>query len=405
MRPITGEQAQSRHALGAPYTVVLKPPGPRPAVAVLHVAGQHHYVGLWLFDEYGRRDREVDLRGLEPGRLFLRHFQQWRYANREAPEFCDEAWHLAVDHYLDGSSRQVVASAGRFSGSTHTDSDMREDLRWLPKPDFGCWAELLNALELDSEWDYRINDTAITPTESFTGTPQPFGWRPPTPYSEPLLDLLFTPGAVFTHRQIPDLVAITVRTVATYTVTDGAVAICDPHVLPSERRDDAIIVELPSGTYPLEESSTTYLDDLYGTTFTMKDNYAYRLLISTEPTVSWTMATRPGDDMRLLRDDERISFAVDGGDGCLVDVNLRGELVRRFHSRDDKPVQRHDELDKIVDQATGAELLCFPTAGDGDFAVWIGCDANGNITALTIPMPFMLLDIEPHKAELAPPIS
>ncbi|WP_227983892.1 DUF4241 domain-containing protein [Nocardia spumae] len=403
--PIAVEEARSRDAAGEPYAVVLTAAGSALPVAVLHIAWNDDYLGLWWFDEFGRRDREVDLRRLESERLFLRHDERWRYPDRETLEFSETSWHVTTDLFPDGRGRQVVEPRGRLGGSTYTVPELPVDRRWLPRPAFGDWAELLNVPVLGSGTTYRIRGNSPDPAEPSSGAPQPFGWHAPAPYSEPLLDTLFTPGASVTNEESPDPIAIEVRTISSYTVTGSAVAFCDPQPVPSEGTDDLVIVDIPSGTYPLQESVVSYEGEMFGESFTVRESYAYRLLISDAPTVSWTMAIRTGDDPRLLRDGERSGFPVDTGTGCLVDVTARSALMRRFRDGESSPDEQYPDFDRVTDPDVGAELLAFPTGGDGDVTVWIGHDIQGNVTAVAIPMPLALIGVEPWTTEAAPTVA
>lgn len=409
VRPITAEQARRRDAVGEPYSVVLTAPGQDIPEALLHVAWNRHYLGLWWLDEYGRRKEEIDLRSLEDGKLFLRHLAQWRYDSPDVPEFADTAWHQAVDLYPDGKGRRVVQPNGRLGGSTHTVPTIPMNQRWLPRTDFGHWAALLSAPHFGVHGPYRIRE-ASQPTveEPSAETGRPSGWRPPEPGSEPWLNELFTEGFLFAHERGPNPVAIEpVRTVATYTVTSGLIALCDPAYLPRGVEGDPLVVAVPPGRYPLQETGVSYPAEMFGDTFTMRDDYAIRLLINPAPTVSWTMAVPPGDDIRLLRDGARYGFGVDSGTGCFVDPDHRGELGQRFLDGDFTPDDAHPDAPnagylKTADPTTGAELLAFPTGGDGVFTVWIGRDAQGDVTALVIPAPFQLIGVKPYTVEFTP---
>ncbi|MEU7417582.1 hypothetical protein [Streptomyces antibioticus] len=64
----------------------------RPDPTEVHlVAWRDHFVGMWTYDELGRRTREADLRLLEDDRLFLRRYVERRYASPEQPDLAPDA--------------------------------------------------------------------------------------------------------------------------------------------------------------------------------------------------------------------------------------------------------------------------------------------------------------------------
>jgi hypothetical protein len=76
--PIDEESAAARDAAGEWYAVVLREPGRSHPAAVLHIGWAHHHLGLWTYDENGRRALEADLRRTRDGRLVLAFVKDWR---------------------------------------------------------------------------------------------------------------------------------------------------------------------------------------------------------------------------------------------------------------------------------------------------------------------------------------
>ncbi|MFD9600866.1 DUF4241 domain-containing protein [Streptomyces sp. NPDC056708] len=403
VRPISREEAARRDAAGEPYAVVLAALGQELPVGVLHVAWAEHYLGLWRFDALGRRVFEADLRRLEPGRLFLRHLAEWRYEQQDLPDLSDEAWRRTIDLYPDGKNSQGLYPRGRLGGSTHTLVDLPRDLWWLPVPEFGRWEHLLAAPQFGLQGTIRLveetADIALRPT---TGAAEPFGWRPPVPAAAaPWLDELFTPGFKFTHRHRSEpLIIEPVRTVTDIALPTGQLAVCDPSYLPDGHEGDPLVIEVPPGVYPVQETGAGYEDEMFGDRFTARDTYAVRLLVSEKPTASWTMAIPPGEDVRLLRDGQYLGFDVDSATGCFVDSTARTELGRRYMraltSGGGEDVHDTDDgYSKVTDDATGAELVTFMLGGDGVYPVWVGRGDTGEVTTVIVANSFEVGCLKP----------
>ncbi|MGN5379360.1 hypothetical protein ACQ4WX_24860 [Streptomyces lasalocidi] len=90
------------------------------------MAWADHYVGVWAYDERGRRTQELDWRLLEPGCLFLRHRSQWRYDSPEQAEFAQDAWRTTTDLYPGGRGRTVSEPQGVLGPSRHGRPDVPE---------------------------------------------------------------------------------------------------------------------------------------------------------------------------------------------------------------------------------------------------------------------------------------
>ncbi|MCX5199223.1 hypothetical protein OOK31_35985 [Streptomyces sp. NBC_00249] len=64
-RPLTAEAAREQDVAGLPYVVVYRIPGREVPLEVRLVSRRDHYVGLWAYDDQGRRTDELDLRLLD----------------------------------------------------------------------------------------------------------------------------------------------------------------------------------------------------------------------------------------------------------------------------------------------------------------------------------------------------
>ncbi|MGW3044617.1 DUF4241 domain-containing protein [Kitasatospora sp. NPDC001159] len=369
---------------------------------MLHVAWSEHYLGLWRFDGLGRRVFEADLRRLEPSRLFLRHLGEWRYEQADLPELSDEALRRTIDLYPDGKNSQGVYPRGRRGGSRHTLVDLPCDQWWLPVPEFGRWESLLAAPQFGLQGTFKlVEETADIAMRPATGAAEPFGWRPPVPAAAPWPEELFTPNFKFTHPHRSEPLTIEpVRTVTEIAVPTGQLVVCDPSYLPTGTEGDLLVIEVPPGVYPVQETGASYEDEMFGDRFTARDTYAVRLLVSQEPTTRWTMAVPPGKDVRLLRDGQYFGFGVDSATGCFVDSTARTELGRRYmraltSGGGEGVHDTEDGYSKVTDDATGAELVTFMLGGDGVYPVWVGRDDTGDVTAVVVADSFEVGCLEP----------
>ncbi|MFD8707239.1 DUF4241 domain-containing protein [Kitasatospora sp. NPDC059648] len=402
VRPIPREEAARRDAAGEPYAVVLAALGQELPIAVLHVAWSEHYLGLWRFDSLGRRVFEADLRRLEPKRLFLRHLAEWRYEQQDLPDLSDEAWRRTIDLYPDGKNSQGLYPRGRLGGSTRTLVDLPRDLWWLPVPEFGRWEHLLTAPQFGLQGTFKlVEETSDIAPQPATGAAEPFGWRPPVPAAAPWPEELFTPGLRFTHRHRSKPLTIEpVRTVTEIALPTGQLAVCDPSYLPTGTEGDPLVIEVPPGVYPVQETGASYEDEMFGDRFTARDTYAVRLLVNQKPTTRWTMAVPPGKDVRLLRDGQYFGFGVDSATGCFVDSTARTELGRRYmraltSGGGEGVHDTEDGYSKVTDDATGAGLVTFVLGGDGVYPVWVGRDDMGEVTAVVVADGFEVGCLEP----------
>lgn len=186
--PISRERATSRDAAGEQYAVVLRESERPQPIAVLNIAWAHDYVGVWAYDDQGRRIREFDLRRLEPDRLFLSHIAQWRYGTEDMKEFADKAGRVVIDLYPDGKGRKVSRPKGMGGGSMHTLPDVPDEQRWTPAFAFGDWGWAVALATCGLVHDVALRDVPeATPHQDGPaenrgdGHVTAPGWRPPSP--------------------------------------------------------------------------------------------------------------------------------------------------------------------------------------------------------------------------------
>ncbi|MGC9535428.1 DUF4241 domain-containing protein [Streptomyces sp. UG1] len=397
MGPISRECAASRDAAGEPYAVVLRERGRPQPVAVLNIAWAHGYLGVWAYDDQGRRTRELDLRRLEAGRLFLRHIAQWRYDTEDMAEFADRAGRVLVDLYPDGRGRKVSEPKGIGGGSLHTLADVPDERRWEPARTFGDWAwavamategrlsgvSLRDAPEAPEAVEESPNQRGPAENREHGHATAP-GWRPPSPLRPRHLDEMFTPGTRFSPPDDHATGPYVVRVIDTGTLRlpTGRIVACDPGWL---HPGEPFTVAVPPGRYRMQIATAACPSEHWGKPLRMEDVTGARILISDKPTAHWEMALRPGEDPRTLREDEFYGFGVDTGTGCFVDAAAAGRLTGGENT-----VPYDDSADGILvldDPESGGNLIVYPSGmGDGCYPVWIGRDTDGEVTCLVADM-------------------
>ncbi|WEO96474.1 hypothetical protein A6P39_021910 [Streptomyces sp. FXJ1.172] len=135
--PLSRAEAETRDLAEEPYVMVHRLPGRAVPVEVHLVAWAEHYVGVWAYDEQGRRTQELDWRLIEPGRLFLRHRAEWRYGSPEQTEFAKDVWRTKTYLEPDGRGTTALEPQGALGPSRHRRADVPEAHRWRDLAEFG----------------------------------------------------------------------------------------------------------------------------------------------------------------------------------------------------------------------------------------------------------------------------
>ncbi|MFE4990145.1 DUF4241 domain-containing protein [Streptomyces mirabilis] len=391
--PISSEAAAARDAAGEPYAMVLRQ-ADHPTVVVAHVAWAHHYLGLWVYDAQGRRFLELDLRRLEAERLFLTYRRAWAYASDQSPEFAADAGRLTIQLRPDGRGSRIVEPQGDKGGSRHTVADVPEEQRWFPAPRFGQWEGLFAPLGIDVADRCELREDADAAVGSEDAEPN---WWPPEGLRPRHLNELFTLGARFS-TPVAEYTVWDPITAGTLLLPSGRLVARDPTYGQCEQ-DAGFTVTVAPGSYPVQLASAAYTAESRGRTLIYDEYTAARLLVSERLTVHWELALLEGQDERVLRDGQFYGFGVDAGTGAFVDATMAEELGRRFW--DGRVAGTQDEDDNgiatVDDPATGTNLIAYPSGrGDGSYPVWIGRDADGDVTCFVADMLIL------GQAELLP---
>ncbi|WP_229891684.1 DUF4241 domain-containing protein [Streptomyces mashuensis] len=413
-RPLTAEAARERDVAGLPYVVVYRIPGQEVPLEVRLVSWRDHYVGLWVYDDQGRRTDELDLRLLDdPDRLLRRRTRRWQYTEPDVAEFDEECPRFAMELFPDGKGLITQEPrGGRGRGETVPGADVE---RWQVRPAFGDWPVAsfhwrglpgpvaLQAVALDS-------GAAATPDG--TSEVPPTCWRPPLPAQPGPLDALFRPGTRVTNGYYTDMTVVEPRRTGTLRVPSGLLAVSGPDY-PSDQ-GPAITVPVPPGEYALEEAEVGigYYCEWSEGWVTRTDTTAVRLRISEIPAASWEMGLGPDDDPRLLAEDEIFGFNTDGATGCFADAGAWKPLHRLFEQHlvlrepgVGENIPDSIYLLRVQDEASGGELVAFATTGDGTYPVWVGRSADGEVAEVVVLVGEMLTPLEDgsaHGAQAAP---
>ncbi|MEV6176819.1 DUF4241 domain-containing protein [Streptomyces sp. NPDC052016] len=369
------DRARERDAAGEAYAVLLG--GGDRQRALFQVEWKNHYLGVFLFDEQERRVRAYDYRELSAGLLHLRCYEEWRPASADEPEFPENGWHFTL------TARPGSETAGvrlRHRGSLHTVRGLPEHHRTLRRAAFGDWAAYVDSRMLGCAADGALSLALAT----YDGQPEPAAavWSVPTGLRPRYLEALFTPGSRFVDPHFGTAVVTAPEEAGVLRLPTGSVIAADPGTLSAS--DQPFTVSVPKGEYPVLTATMKWEAEGWG------ECTAAMLRVLDKPTASWELATRPGQDTRLLGKGEFYGFGVDSGLGSFLDAAGRDVLAAAF---EDLP-----KLGETSDPDTGTNLIAYHSGrGDGSYPVWIGRTAEGEVTCLVADMLIL------HHAQALPP--
>ena len=172
-------------------------------------------------------------------------------------------------------------------------------------------------------------------------------------------------------------------------LTSGKLVACDPLVFPGTEPFDA---SFQPGRYPVTLSIA----------YNPKDNsktVAYAMLhLSKQTPVKWKLATKIGEDLSALSENEVFGYGVDSGTGCFMDADVSQIIVDKSWEAETYEETLTSQLDDLleensrlglkwanmrVDEDTEANVIAFASGfGDGFYASYFGYDAEGCIVAV-----------------------
>ncbi|WP_203887330.1 DUF4241 domain-containing protein [Planotetraspora kaengkrachanensis] len=379
------ERARKRDSAGDPYAVLLTA-GAQPR-ALLQIDWGRHYLGLFLFDEHGRRDRAYDYRELEPGLLHLRQYEQWRYASADESEFPERGWHFTLTAQPDTDRANVELDHDGLFQTTHAIPERHRTLRRAP---FGDWTAYADGPMLG--FKRSAGDVTLVPArhkedQGHREAVTPL-WKAPSGLRPRNLNALFTPGSRFSDTELGVAIVTEPEPAGMLRLPTGAVIAADPGTLYSS--DEPFTVMVPAGNYPVLIAGMRWESEAWNETT------AAMVRIHDKPTASWELAVRPGQDIRLLGDGEFYGFGVDSGMGAFLDASGRDVLAAAYEQRQQgDDAWDHDTALEAADPATGTNLIAYSSGrGDGSYPVWIGRTADGEVTCLVADM-LILHDMKP----------
>ncbi|MER5932169.1 DUF4241 domain-containing protein [Streptomyces sp. NPDC002054] len=400
LSPIPEHEARARDEAGEPYAVLLSADG-RPR-ALFQVSWRDGYLGMFLFDEQGRRTREFDYRRLAPARLHLKRYHEVRHRTDSAAkgERSDGVeWRFTMDITSDGRAGRVL----EYGGSLSMGARVPAEHRTVARAEFGAWTAYTDARMLGLDRPVTlVAASAATPERAPEGAPVATGgpapeavpaWSAPRPLAPRHLEAMFTAGSRLALDSGGIAVIDEPEHAGPLHLPTGSVLACDPCTLGDS--DLPFTVTVPPGDHPLLIARMHWEGKDWGET------PAAMLRVLDKPTATWELAVQSGQDARLLGTDEFFGFGVDTGTGCFLDAGGRDVLPGLFEA--DEVERRGWENGSrayaaISDPDSGANLIAYHSGmGDGSYPVWIGRDADGAVTCFVADM--LLL----HRATALPP--
>ncbi|RAY16769.1 hypothetical protein DPM19_00955 [Actinomadura craniellae] len=345
--PMGERQARGRDESGEPYAVLLRAQGvPK---ALFQVDWGHGYLGLFLLDAQARRTREFTYRQLEPGRLHLRRYREWRHVSDTEPEFPEHGWRFTMTIGPDGRAQRILDDEG--GGSLHIGADVPVEHRTVAKAEFGAWTAYADAPMLGLDDPITLAPAPDVVDAPASGTAPT--WSAPLPLRPRHLEVLFTPGRRLARDDGYIAVVAEPEHAGPLRLPTGSVLAADPGTV--NDRDLPFTVTVPPGDYPVLIAAMRWEHEggHWGET------PAAMLRITDEPTTSWELALRPGQDARLLDTDEFFGFGVDSGTACFLDATGRDTLPELFHWEEPEEGDR-SSFAEVRDPQTGTNLIRLP---------------------------------------------
>lgn len=181
-------------------------------------------------------------------------------------------------------------------------------------------------------------------------------------------------------------------------LTSGKLVACDPLVFAGTEPFKA---NLAPGSYPVILSLAYKQDEKYPLVAFAK------LCLSDKKAVRYSLATKAGEDLASLKDNEVFGYGVDSGIGCFMDADASQILIDDTWNRSevyeetlacklDQLLEEENDIgimytNMCVNEATGANIIAFSVGiGDGFYSSYFGYGADNSIVEVVttcISMP------------------
>lgn len=199
------------------------------------------------------------------------------------------------------------------------------------------------------------------------------------------LSKVFLEGQILTYYS--DLMYLKPFKIGELVLRSGKLVACDPLVFAGTEPFEAI---LAPGSYPVILSLAYKQDQKYPIVAFAK------LSLSNKNPVRWQLATKAGEDLACLKENEVFGYGVDSGIGCFMDADASQILIddtwehcqvyeETLACKLDQLLEEENDIEIMytnmcVNKATGANIIAFSTGiGDGFYSSYFGYGADNSI--------------------------
>lgn len=199
------------------------------------------------------------------------------------------------------------------------------------------------------------------------------------------LSKVFLEGQILTYYS--DLMYLKPYKIGELVLTSGKLVACDPLVLAGTESFEAI---LAPGSYPVILSLAYKRDEKYPLVAFAK------LSLSDKKPVRYSLATKAGEDLTCLTDNEVFGYGVDSGIGCFMDVDASQILIddtwehcevyeETLACKLDQLLEEENDIgimytNMCVNKATRANVIAFSVGiGDGFYSSYFGYGEDNSI--------------------------
>jgi hypothetical protein len=399
-------EARRRDAAGEPVSV-----GVVLGDHVVAVLDRHGwYMGLWLLDPAGRRVLMADFRELAPDRLMLRQIRGWRFS--EGEQEGDRGvgrYSVTVDLEYE-CARVSYEPKGAAGSSRSTTYPLDVEGLWQARPVLEDQSRLLPSiplaatdLELFGRWDEPPRLTALQvpllagavmddPVDPMVmarlvdDAPTDPSWTAPVPDRAPDFETWFSHGATVTFNDQDNGGQLSVISAGVLRMPTGRWMATEPGW--STPQFKPFTVTIPPGAYPVRLVLVHWDSGHQG------GAAAIRLDLTDGQVVTWEMALRERQDVRMLGDGEFYGFGVDGGMASLLD-EAAFPVIQALSA----PDVEFDEAygwasdpgwaDLTIPGVDANVIAVTAAMGDGAYPTWIGRTGTGEIASVVVDLEIL----------------